>query len=749
MSGSLRVLSHCCRPILRLSGAVVGCLLASGPGLASDNAHSTAAAVAIRVTEPPVLDGSVLDDPAWTAAEPVHSFWQTTPDEGKPASERTEVRIVYTPETLYFGVVCYDREPKKIVVTEGRRDSPLDETDSFQIILDTYLDRQNGFVFGTNPAGIEYDGQVSNEGQGGGEGRVRQQGSAGGGFNINWDSSWQVKTRIGDFGWSAELAIPFRSLRYRGRGLQTWGLNFQRNIRRRNETAFWAPLPRQFNLYRLSAAGTLRGITLPNQRNLKLVPYVLGQTQRDFLRDRKSDWSADSGLDVKYSLTSSLTLDATINTDFAQVEVDEQQINLDRFNLFFPEKRPFFLENAGLFAVGSPGEVDLFFSRRIGIGPDGEMVPIVAGARLSGKFRGTNVGLLDMQTESAGGRVPANNFMVARVSRELSNRSHLGAMFVNRQSTGGPEQRDHNRTYALDGRWGIGKYGQISGFVARTSTPGIRKKDHGLQLWTSYDSQAWTVDFKYTEVGEGFNPEVGFLSRRGFQKPHLLILHRYRPTGFLGFQELRPHLSYRGYWKPGGFQESGLMHLDTHWEWKNGYEIRTAVNFTREGVRTPFEIFPGVAVHPGIYDHREVELTAVTNQGAPLSMSTELVVGGFFGGDRISLRPSVKLRVSDTISTDIGWQRDDIELPGGSFVTNLLRVRTSYSFTPRVFAQALVQYNDRTDRWSSNLRFGWLEAANTGLFVVYNENRETVAGAVGLRDRSLIVKYSRLVDLLD
>ena len=311
-------------------------------------------AAAVRVEEVPVLDGEVLQDPAWGVARPLTEFWQTTPDEGSPASEKTEVRVIYTADTLFFGVVCYDGDPDSLIVSDRGRDDALDEIDSFQIILDTYLDRQNGFVFGTNPAGIEYDGQVSKEGQDGGRLLTGgQQAGSGGGFNLNWDGQWEVQTLVSEIGWSAEFAIPLRTLRYRSGDGQVWGLNFQRNIRRRNESAFWAPLRRQYDLYRLSSAGTLTGLDLQQQRNLQWIPYVLGQVrQREGETDR-TNWLGELGTDFKYGVTPSLTLDVTYNTDFAQVEVDEQQINLDRFNLFFPEKRPFFLENAGLFSVGT------------------------------------------------------------------------------------------------------------------------------------------------------------------------------------------------------------------------------------------------------------------------------------------------------------------------------------------------------------------------------------------------------------
>ena len=389
------------------------------------------AATAVEAAVAPVLDGAVLDDPAWAAAPPATGFVQTQPDEGRPASERTEVRIVFTADTLYFGVVCYDRDPASIIVTDSRRDSPLADSDSFQLILDTFLDRQNGFIFGTSPSGQEYDGQLVNEGAGGsGMGGGGQTRGAGGGFNLNWDGVWQVRTAISEAGWTAEFAIPFRTLRFPAGREQTWGVNFQRNIRRRNESAYWAPLPRQFDLFRVSLAGRLNGVAAPEGlwRTLQTTPYVIGETlTRADRPGAAATVLGDFGGDLKYGVTSGLALDLTYNTDFAQVEVDDQQINLDRFQLFFPEKRPFFLENAGAFTVtnsggaafNDPGQTELFFSRRIGIGDAGQAIPILGGARLSGRVsEDLTVGFLNMQTEAAGDRTPANNFTVARVRHD-------------------------------------------------------------------------------------------------------------------------------------------------------------------------------------------------------------------------------------------------------------------------------------------------------------------------------------------
>jgi hypothetical protein len=717
-------------------------------------------AQAVRVNVRPNLDGNVLEDPAWSQVPVIAGFWQTTPSEGAPASEKTEVRVSYTADTLYVGLVAYDRTPEEIIVSDSRRDAALNDTDSFLLILDTYRDRQNGFVFGTNPVGLQYDGQVSNEGQGTGGNAGTPGGQisgSGGGFNLNWDADWHVRTRITEIGWSAEFAIPFRTLRYPQTDAQTWGVNFQRNIRRRNETAYWAPITRQYTLYRLSLAGQLSGLKIPAQRNLQVTPYALGERRQSGSSNASATNHDNYGVDVKYGITPSLTLDGTVNTDFAQVEVDDQQVNLDRFTLFFPEKRPFFLENAGLFAVGTSREAEVFFSRRIGIGANGEAIPIRAGGRLSGNVHGTNIGLLNIQTDDVGAtadndftETPANNYSVVRVNRELRNRSAIGAIFVNRQATTGENSGDdYNRSYAIDGRWGIGRNGLINGFLAKTSTPDMKGREHAFRLTSSYNSQAWTLNLTYGEVGESFNPEVGFVSRDAYRKVEASVFHRYRPKKFWSMHELRPHTFVRSFWDFQGFHETVYWHIDNHWEMKQGHEFHTGVNVTREGLRAPFEIYPGVIVPPGTYDHAEAQLVFFTNPGAPLSINTTVTAGGFFGGRRLALLPTVRLRLGDALNTELRISRNDISLPGGDFVTNLIGTRVSYSFNPSVFVQALLQYNDRAELWSTNLRFGWFLKGSSGLFLVYNDT-QGLSGSTLLRpDRSFTVKISRMFDLLD
>ena len=426
-------------------------------------------------------------------------------------SEPTHIRLGFTNKMVYVAVVCFDSTPQNIVVSDSRRDADLSDEDSFLFIFDTYNDQQNGFLFGTNADAMQYDAQIDNEGEGNFNNN-RQQGGVVGGTNINWDASWEVKTQRGDYGWSAEFAIPLRSLRFGAGKNKTWGVNFQRNIAKNSEVAYWASLPLGFDIKRVSVAGKVSGMELKNPKNLKVIPYIIGQHIRDKATSPTTTTTqGDAGVDIKYSLTPGLTLDLTYNTDFAQVEVDEQQVNLDRFNLFFPEKRAFFLENAGQFTVGSPGEVDLFFSRRIGIGDEGELVPIIGGGRVSGKIGQTNVGLLNMVTEAVAAQDTArNNFSVARVNHNFSNsRSSLGGIFVGKNELGGADDA-YNQVYAVDGKLGIGKKAVISGFISKSNSPDIEEDDHAFQLKANYNWDGWRISAGYTEVGEGFNPEVGF-----------------------------------------------------------------------------------------------------------------------------------------------------------------------------------------------------------------------------------------------
>jgi hypothetical protein len=689
-------------------------------------------ASAIRITEAPVIDG-LLDDRVWQAATPLIGFVQAEPLEGQSASEATEVRIMYDDEAIYVGVVCHDSDPSQIVTTDTRRDAGLGDMDSFQMIFDTFRDQQNGFVFGTNAAGIQYDAQVRDQG----------------GATSSWDGSWDVDTRITESGWTAEFRIPLRTLRY-GPAPQTWGVNFFRNSQRSRERTYWAPLARIYDIGRLSSAGELRGLELETPRNFKLLPYVVGSANRNFTPGAETELDRDFGFDAKFGVTASMNLDVTYNTDFAQVEVDTQQINLTRFNVRFPEKRPFFLENSDLFSIGKGDELDLFFSRRIGLDDSGSLVPIRGGARLSGKAGGVNVGVLNMQTDDLGVKA-ADNFSVLRVSRELPNRSGVGAMFVNRSATGSlARSNDWNRTWGADARVGIGEHVTLTGFGARTETPGLTGRDFAYDVASEYDDGRHRATFDYGRTGEDFNPEVGFLENEdGYRRLQLRFFETMRQDKIRnwGFREWQPHATYVRYDYLDGGLNTAELHVDNHWDWENGNRIDTALNGSWEGFRVPFEIYPGVVVPAGEHGGLRYRMRANTDRRKWLSGQLTWDVGRFLTGDQNSPTLQMVLRGSGRFTLDTTWSYRSFTLPQGAFHTNLGNMRVTYNFSPSVFVQSLIQYNDRTDRWSTNLRFHWLETAGTGLFVVYNDTESQ--NGLGPLNRAFIVKYVRQFDILN
>jgi len=732
----------------------------STPLDASDDVEAVRAepiATAVRIDAAPLVDGR-LDDAVWADAPAMSDFVQREPLDGRPATERTEVRVVFDDDAIYVGVWAFDKYAEGIVSGEAIRDYQVSESDHVLLVVDTYSDEQNGFVFGTTPAGIEYDGQVANEGSGGGfflgggggNNRQRFQAGAGGGFNKNWDGSWTVATTIDGAGWYAEFRIPFNTLRY-GEDNTAWGFNVARRVRRLNEESFWSPVPREFNLYRLNYAGELRGVDPPFRRLGSATPYVLGSTARDYEAGETGFGSdAEFGGEAKLQITQGLTLDLTANTDFAQVEVDDQQVNLTRFSLLFPEKRPFFLENAGLFTVGAGG-ADLFFSRRIGIS-GGQPVPIKGGGRLSGKLAGLNVGLLHIRTDGRyeGTEViqPENAYSVVRLAKELPSRSRIGGLFVDRNSD---LSGDFNRTYAVDGRVGVGDALTVTSFLARTETPGLTEADHAWDLTAGWTSNSVRATVTAREIGEDFNPEVGFLPRDGHRYYQLFGMYYIRPERTL--REIRPHISYFTYRSrrsglQRGFEETSRWHIDTHWQWPSGMELHTGGNLTLEGLTEPFEIRgTDVVVAPGTYEGWETVLVFNTDRSRTVVLDSRFEFGSFLSGDRRGSSATVTFRQGDRFSTGLRLDYNDVSLVEGDFTTTLAGFNFGYFFTPRIYLQSTVQYSDQIDTWSANARFGWLNTAGTGLFIVYNETQgiEDLSGPLG---RSLIIKFTRQFNLL-
>jgi len=725
------------------------------PAAASAQDRARPAITVGRLTDTrPVIDGAV-DDDVWAATAPFSAFVQQEPDEGQPATERTEIRFLLDRQHLYVSVICFDADPQSILVSQSRRDADLGDTDSVRVLLDTFNDGQNAFVFGTNPFGIEYDGQVMAEGQTGQGGG----GGGGAGFNLNWDADWTVRAQITLRGWEAEFAIPLKTLRYNPGDERTWGVNVMRNIRRKNEQVFLSPVPRGYNLYRVSVAGKLQGLSLPVRRDLRLIPYLSGAVNEDqTLATDPTRRTADLGLDFKWGVRADLTLDLTVNTDFAQVEADEQQINLTRFPLFFAEKRPFFLENAQTFQLGQPQSIDLFFSRRIGLSPTGEPIDILGGGRLSGKLGGFNVGVLNMQTERATdvrtGQViaPANNFSVVRLQREVG-RSNIGAMFVGRLGVGEhAAAEDYNRAYGFDLGWQATTNGRVFAFLARTDSPDSRGgTGYAGRAAYTYTHPSFTAGGGVVQVGEGFNPEVGFLRRRAYRQVEGRFNLSYDPKRWDWIRRIQPHANVSVFTN----LENELESSSGHWHFFD-IQTRTGARFgylldtQQDRPRRSFTVYQDVTgrrvvIPPGQYAWVRGVFEGHTNQSAPVSASLLHRIGTYYNGDYHGWNLSVGLRAGARLISEIGWSRDDITLPGGKFRNDLVPVKVSYAFTSLASLQALVQYNRQASTFSSNLRLALLNRSGTGFFLVYNDRRDTSSfTAEELLGRSIVAKYTRL-----
>ena len=700
-----------------------------------------------------MLDGRV-EDQEWQVAAVASEFIQQFPVEGSPASEKTEARILYTDDSLYIGVICYESQPDQIVDTQSRRDGDLGDSDSILIIIDTYHDHKNGFLFGTNPSGIQYDAQILNEGVSAGEvastgiGRSATSGSQRGNVaavNLNWDTTWEVSSSRTDRGWETELKIPLKSLRFKDSPTpQTWGLNLMRNIRRKNEQVFWAEIPQSHSIYRVSLAGDLSSLDIRPSRNFKVTPYLLLGGQRNFTLS-ETEFRHEVGGDVKYGLTSSLTLDVTVNTDFAQVEVDDEQINLTRFPLFFPEKRGFFLENAGIFAFGTPGDLDAFFSRRIGI-ESGQEVPIQVGARLTGKIDRFQLGLLSIQTGEEEGLVASQNFFVGRVRREFHKRSSVGFLFTNRETIGDPVHGSgSNRTWGTDLQLGLGENWIISSYLARTHSPELSGEDYAGSVFAGFRNNLWRFETSYLEIQENFNPEVGFVPRKGFRRPWVRI--HFTPSPETGFVKTwNPHWWIRQYYGFDGELESARIHNDFEVEFRNGGSASITLNRDFELLRGPFEVHPGVIIPPGEYWFNQYSFSLASDPSARVFADVAASIGDFYEGEIKSFDAILGFRTGPNFVTELNLVNTHIDADWGRFNTNIGRLRINYSFTPYRFVQILFQYNSRAQQFSSNIRLALTESSGTGLYLVYKDSYDTPGERFDPLGRSFFAKYSYQFD---
>ncbi|MBI3399901.1 MAG: carbohydrate binding family 9 domain-containing protein [Acidobacteria bacterium] len=715
--------------------------------MTGDSPRDRYAITATRVDQMPKIDG-VLDEDVWRQAKVVDAFTQQEPREGAPATERTEVRVLYDGRTLIVGVHAFDRHPSAIVATEMRRDSDrlLDE-DNFQLILDTFNDSRNGYMFVTTPLGAKLEQQISDEGEGN-----NRAGLINTNINKNWDGVWDVAARITDDGWVAEIAIPLTTLRFPEGTDQTWGINFERNIRRTNEQVFWAPIPKAYTLTRVSMAGSLTGLrSLSHGLDLKLKPYVVSGVRANHTSPglESPSFLRDVGLDAKYGVTGGLNLDVTYNTDFAQVEVDEQQVNLTRFSLFFPEKRDFFLENAGLFKMGTGGtftsstvETDLFFSRRIGLSDTGTPIPIIGGARLAGKSGRHNVAVLDIQTDSAFGKA-GNNFLVGRYSSDVLKRSRVGAIVVDKETTGGDPH--FNRTIAADANLVLWSSLQINSFVAKTSTPGLDGKDLAWFGRIAYRDPSWNLWLNYEDVQDNFNAEVGFVQRRGIRATKAYFSPTPRP-GRAHIRMLEPMAVLTYVTDQQNRMVGRTQHFMNGFYMQDGSFLNVIYQRNLDVLDAPFKL-QNVTIPIGTYKFDELDLTYNTNPAKRFYERFTWQPMEFYGGTRQTVSAAVGVRASSHLSSELQFSRNDVTLPYGAFLTNLAILRVDYAISPRATIRSLTQYNSFTSEVTNSIRFNVIYRPGSDLYIVYNDLQQTglPQSAFAPSDRQIVVKLNYLL----
>jgi len=697
--------------------------------------------IALKTSHPIAVDGN-LDEPIWEKAQNIHKFTQREPNEGDPSTETTEIRILYDKQNLYIGVVCLDSQPDKIVANEMRRDVDLKDNDYFEIYIDSFHDHRNAFYFVINPLGARRDAMIRDEGNS---------------INWNWDGIWRARVKRTEQGWTAEIAIPFYTLRFKKRKNLSWGINFCRHIARKREESFWSPILRDygwFGKYKIFYYGHLEGLeNLSQGKRIHLIPYIIGGGIQEE-RAEPVAGSGDLGLDLKYRLTSNLAADITVNTDFAQVEVDQEQFNLTRFSLFFPEKRGFFLEGADIFRLGEryreyePPSTLFFFSRTIGLSEDGKEIPIIGGMRVTGKAGSFDLGILDILTDRISYmeddeqvNIEKTNYSVFRIKRDFLKKSTVGVMLLSKDSL---ESSAYNRGAGFDFNLAFGQSLKIGGFAAKTFTSDLKGKDWAANMDFSWNSDFWIVEMSYTDIGENFNSEMGFIPRTDIRKikgnfsiaprPNILNI---RQTFF--FNTLTYIENHAGQVESRNIL-NGIFNL-----FQNGSQLFLGYMQNYEYLSDEFEIKENVFIPPGSHKFNQFTAFFESDRSKNIAFRTEMNLGQFYNGNLFRINTSGFLKLSKNLNVEFIYDRNQFDLPveGGKFTTNIAASRIIYSFSPDLFAKAYLQWNEDENLFKSNFLIRWIYKPGANIYFIYNETREL--GTEGyIQDRALMIKVSFL-----
>jgi hypothetical protein len=716
---------------------VVALLLATPQGAGAqllDDSPRIMTAERLSEGERIVLDGR-LDEPVWQRAMPAEDFRQQEPGEGTPPTERTEVRIVYSAEVLYIGAMLFDSDPSGIKGYQKRRDAGLGSDDRFMWILDTFLDGRSAYFFEINPAGLM------------GDGLLRQ--SSGSNISKSWDGIWEARVSRHAQGWSAEIQIPFRTLNFNPAS-EEWGINFQRTIRRKNEELLWSGWRRTEGLFRPATAGRLRGLhELSQGVGLEVRPYG-SATHR--MAEGHGVGVGDVGADFGYSLTPSLRVALTVNTDFAETEVDDRQINLTRFPLFFPERRQFFLEGSSIYQFAGANGVTPFFSRRIGLA-SGEPVPIVYGARLGGQAGAYEVGALQLRTGTQGS-TPAESFTVARAKRALFAQSSIGVIYTRRAADDGAAVvLPDGHTLGVDvdlytSRFLQDKNLQFEAFSAWHTDP-VRGGDssardrsvYGFRL--NYPNDIWQAHVSYREFGEAFNPAVGFASRNGFRRLQPQVSWNPRPARWPAIRqfEFQTRLEYLTD-LDGVLETRAIGATPLRIRFRSGDQFSVNVVNQYERLINPFRIADGIVLPSGEYSANGYSIDARTASQRPLSFNVGLNGGQFWSGTIVAWDFGVDVRPTPSVSLGTDMQLQSVDLPQGSFSTALTRVSASWYPTPWTSLTTRMQFDDVSDRLGLNVRLRWIVRPGSDFYFVYAHDWEETFERLVTRTRGATTKLN-------
>lgn len=714
----------------------------------------------------PKIDGKLTDE-AWALAPVQGNFVQREPDYGQASSEKTEFRVLYDDKTLYFGVWVWDDDAAGIMASEMKRDAGLNKGDQIKITIDTFHDHRNAFYFSTNPLGAYKDANTVENGRT---------------INYDWNAVWDNKTTVDDKGWYIEIAIPLSQLRFRTAiGESVWGINLCRILFRKNEESYWVPFPREWGasgFARVSNAGLLSGLKdLKSRRRVEFVPFVLPTASRDYLSHaegkalRHGSGQADAkyGGDFKIGLTNDLTADFTYHTDFAQVEADQEVVNLTRFSLFFPEKRQFFTESAGIFdfgkavaglggeaAASDPGLLALFYSRRIGL-VDGQQIPLIGGGRVTGRIGQFAVGVLNIETEeeTLNTRQIANaNYTAVRVKRNVLAKSSIGALVLN--SANGVS--DYNRAIGIDAGLVLGRYITLTSLFAKTFSPEAPSSDvaSGFSRTTAgvvdflWKNDKFNYGAQYQDIGARFNAEMGYIPRLDIRAGKLRGGWTPRPR-WKGVRQLIFNGTTDYYENHAGRVDSRTSEFEAHLQRQDTSSARASVTREYDNLSAPFTT-AGATLPVGAYTWTTATASYSSNRTRRVFGTVGGDAGGYYNGDRQAIRANLTIQVGKTLLFEPNYTHNRVQLPGrADYSSNVLNFRVSHSFSPDFYLKSFVQYND--DRKTASFNFLWWYHYKPGsdLYVVYNQgwdidlpltSRTVPTSTARVRSRSLAVKMT-------